>query len=101
MNVKAMVQAVAGENLDLASRDELIRAIEMADTAANSSGALIDTLRALHDRGPLWDGDVPSKSGRDALLLDGYVAKVLVNGEQGFNACTYKGAALLRAIEAR
>ena len=59
-----------------------------------------DTLNAMHDHGPLYDGDVPSKSQRDDLLTYGYCSKVFVKGAQGYNACTYKGAALKRCRDA-
>lgn len=54
-------------------------------------GAEIDTLVALVETGPLWDGDVPSKSGRDDLIDKGYAVRVLVNGQDGHTAATYRG----------
>lgn len=55
------------------------------------SGAELDTLIALVERGPLDPGDLPSKAGRTALLDRGYAVMVLVNGQDGFTAATYKG----------
>lgn len=55
------------------------------------TGAEKDTLIALVERGPLWDGDVPSKQGRDSLVRRGLAAKVIVNGEDGWQAATYAG----------
>lgn len=55
------------------------------------SGAEVDTLVALVERGPLWDGDVPSKSGRDGLLQKGYAVCIVVNGQDGYQAATYAG----------
>jgi hypothetical protein len=55
------------------------------------SGAELDTLVALVERGPLWDGDVPSKSGRDSLIDSGLAVRVVVNGEDGWQAATYAG----------
>lgn len=55
------------------------------------TGAEIDTLVALIEYGPLWDGDVPSKCGRDALVAKGLAAKVIVRGEDGWQAATYAG----------
>ena len=63
------------------------------------SAAAKETLRALHTKGPLWDGDVPSKSGRDDLLRDGLAAKVIVRNEEGYQACTYLGHRVLRCGE--
>lgn len=39
-----------------------------ATVGTNMTGAEKDTLIALVEQGPLWDGDVPSKVGRDALI---------------------------------
>lgn len=55
-----------------------------------------DTLAALYESGPLDDGDVPSKSRRDGLILEGYCTKVVLEGVDGFNACTHRGARLYR-----
>lgn len=64
--------------------------MSMLPTARLSGGAL-DTLIALVERGPLWDGDVPSKAGRDDLLTAGLAVRVVVNGEDGWQAATYAG----------
>jgi len=55
------------------------------------SGKCIDTLVALVERGPCWDGDVPSKSGRDELIGMGLATRVIVKLEDGFTAATYAG----------
>jgi hypothetical protein len=55
------------------------------------TAAEIDTLVALVERGPLWDGDVPSKSGRDALIAKGLATRIVVRGEDGWAAATYAG----------
>ena len=54
-------------------------------------GAELDTLIALVEHGPLWDGDVPSKAGRDALIAQGLAVRVVVKGEDGWQAATYAG----------
>lgn len=64
------------------------------------NGAAIDVVAALFERGSLFDGDIPSKSGRDALLEKDYVAKVIQKGEWGYNALTYKGGWLNKCLEA-
>ena len=46
------------------------------------TGAEKDTLIALVEQGPLWDGDVPSKHGRDLLLAHGLAVRVVVKGEE-------------------
>lgn len=62
--------------------------------------AMRDCICASFERGPLFDGDVPSKAGRDALVGMGYMAHVVVRGQDGYNACTYKGASAYRVIRA-
>lgn len=49
------------------------------------------TLDALCKAGPLHDGDVPSKTGRDVLLTWGLASKAVVKGEQGYQCATYRG----------
>ena len=55
------------------------------------TGAEVDTLIALVERGPLWDGDLPSKSGRDSLIKRGLAVKCIFAGEDGYQAATYAG----------
>lgn len=58
-----------------------------------------DELRNLVRNGPVWDGDVLSKSGRDWMLNWGLASKCLVKGEEGYQVATYRGGAVLRAWE--
>lgn len=58
------------------------------------SGSAADTLRCLFFHGPTWDGNVPSKSGRDELVRMGLAARG--NGWQwltnaGIEACFTNG----------
>lgn len=53
-----------------------------------------DTLRALCTNGPLWDGNVPSKNGRDTLINMGFASKAVVKGEHGFQVANYLGWAV-------
>jgi len=62
------------------------------------NGAAKETLIALVECGPLEDGDVPSKSGRDSLIQLGLAAKVIVKGQDGFQAATYAGAEAYRQM---
>lgn len=60
--------------------------------------AATETLKALVKEGPLWDGDVPSKSGRDALVDLGLATRnIIVRGQQGYQAATYDGWYVFRA----
>lgn len=62
----------------------------------NLPGACIDTLVALVEEGPLWDGNVPSKRGRDELIDLGLAVRVVANTPRdgwsdGYVAATYAG----------
>lgn len=61
-------------------------------------GNAADTLNALVKNGPLWDGNVPSKTGRD-LLVDLHLATrgIVVKGEMGYQAATPMGLEVWRA----
>lgn len=62
------------------------------------TGAEKETLIALVESGPLWDGDVPSKTGRDSLLRQGLAVRVVVKGEDGWQAATYAGRDAYKAL---
>lgn len=91
---------VIHESVDLSSADELKRAVKIIIEVQAMDSGMRDCIRAAYLSGPIDDGDVPSKSGRDALLDSGYISKVVVKGEQGFNACTYKGSSAYKLIVA-
>lgn len=56
------------------------------------TGAEIDTLVALVERGPLRDGDIPSKAGRNGLHSLHYAAQVIINQDTSyFWVATTKG----------
>lgn len=82
------------ERPDLHDKGQLVRLVHMIDYARNNK-YLHEQLYQLHSRGPVWDGDVISKSYRDELLSLGACVKVCVKGEDGYNACTYAGRSLL------
>ncbi len=85
---------------DLSSKSEMVDNLALMDIAVSLSSAAVETLRAAFKDGPLFDGDVPSKCGRDELLEHGLVAMVINEGGWGFNACTYKGAWAMKVIDA-
>lgn len=83
---------------DLDGKDELIELVHMIDFA-HRHRYLHEQLYQLHEKGPVWDGDVVCKNHRDLLSTIGACAKVSMKGEQGFNACTYFGTHLLRIYD--
>lgn len=66
-------------------------AVDQPKSATNKDGYSVDDLVALVERGPVWDGDVPSKSGRDELIQQGYAIRVVHKGEDGYTAASIKG----------
>jgi hypothetical protein len=86
------------ERVDLMDDEERVELLHMIDFSRNSR-SLHEPLYQLCSRGPVFDGDVISKSARDALLTIGACAKVLVKGEDGFNAATYFGNYLLKVFD--
>lgn len=74
--------------------------VQLIRTAQSLRPSEKDVIRAAFERGPLYDGDVPSKSARDILIREGFIVKVVVRGEEGYNACTYLGARIYRLLKA-
>lgn len=62
----------------------------------NREGFCYDTLIALVEKGPVWDGNIPSKAGRDQLIDLGMAVRVIFKGEDGFTAATYLGSQLYK-----
>ena len=91
---------VLHESITLSSAEDIKNACALIIEAQWLDAAERDVLRALYREGPLWDGDISSKKGRDLLLSKGYVEKIVVREEEGYNACTYDGARVYRLIEA-
>jgi hypothetical protein len=81
------------------STKEIWEAIDLIVIAESLSPAARGTLEACHNRGPLFDGDIPSKIGRDELFRNMLLSKVVVQGEQGYNACTQKGFWVLKVLD--
>ncbi|MDM1282400.1 hypothetical protein HXZ60_02145 [Acinetobacter towneri] len=99
MSVKKLLSAIHSDP-SLDSAEEIKANIELIIRVQEMSNCERETIKAAFKHGPLYDGDVPSKSSRDALVKDGFIAKVVVKGEDGFNACTYKGRWAYRILEA-
>ena len=90
-----------GYTFSLMTTSEIEYFKEVATVAVELSSSEESVLIACHSSGPLEDGDVASKSARDSLLDKGFVAKVIVKGEDGYNACTYKGRLALSVVNSK
>jgi len=66
---------------------------DLPSTLAPFSGAVTEVMRALWMSGPVWDGNLPSKAGRDDLVRLGYAART-----GGFNFLTTAGVDMAIAL---
>lgn len=82
------------------TKEELIDYLRAIETALSLSSGAYEVLRQLNTQGPVWDGDLISKSGRTQCLHIGAAAKIICNGDDGYQACTYYGRQLIRIREA-
>lgn len=99
MSIKILL-SVARESLDTSSDNELAQFVRTAALAEDTISNAMDTIIGLYRNGPLRDGDVPSKQERDWLLMNDLAAKVVVKGEDGYQALTYNGARVFWLMEA-
>ena len=76
---------------------EALAEIRLAQRNKELTGAQIDTLIALVEEGPLYDGDVPSKTGRDELIAMGLAVRVCVKACDGYTAANYAGKEVYKA----
>lgn len=61
------------------------------------TGVQRDQLRQLLFTGPVWDGDVLSKSARGDLFPLGLAVRCCVKGEQGYTAASYRAYTIWNA----
>lgn len=75
---------------------------DIQDIAAFTVQALLpsderEVLDQLIDKGPVWDGDVVSKAGRDGLLEKELAVKCVAKGTDGYQVATYRGLQIAKA----
>lgn len=98
MNIKTLLDVIhVGVEFD--SDKKISDGVKFINRVQEMSAAESDVIIGCFESGPLYDGDVPSKTGRDSLLTDGFISKVVIKGEEGYNACTYKGARAYRLLK--
>lgn len=71
--------------------------IDVTELMKSGSG-WVDTLVALIENGPVDDGNIPSKLGRNVLIQHGYASYVIINRKEAGAVATYKGALLYRQL---
>ena len=86
--------------LDLATPAEIVEACRVIMQAQGLSGGERATLQVLYQGGPLWDDYLPSMLGRDGLLELGLAVRTMVLGQDGYIACTTRGAQAWRLLQA-
>lgn len=83
----------------ISSTKEITEACNIITEVQNFDSGERDCIKACFLRGPLFDGDVPSKVSRNSLMEKGFIVKVVVKGEDGLNACTQKGFYAFKLIQ--
>jgi hypothetical protein len=77
--------------------EDEIRQEKERDLWRSLSGAARDTIHCLFKYGPTYDGNVPSKLGRDELLDKKLAVKMCMKmGEDGYQALSYLGNRVYR-----
>lgn len=90
MTLKEMLE-ILNESVELSTANELRQALQLIQKVQEMGIAERQTLKSIWAEGPLHDGLVLSKDARDRLIQWGFVARVVVKGVQGHNACTNVG----------
>lgn len=91
--------AAVGVSIPLSSAEEIVEACKIVVRTESMSSGERDTLITAYQDGPVWDGDVPSKSSRDQLIEEGYLVRVVSKGQWGYCACTCRGATAYQALQ--
>lgn len=63
------------------------------------TGAQKEVLRQLLFKGPIWDGDIASKSARGDLFEWDLAVRVCFKGEQGYTAAKYRVYTIWKCVE--
>lgn len=84
---------------NIGDRDQVVRGLAAMDEENYSAAAIVwdglssaqrDQLNQLLHQGPVFDGNVLSKSARDDLLDYGLAVRCCFMGEDGYTAATYR-----------
>lgn len=97
--LKDLLQSIH-ESVETSTTEELKKACELIIRVQDMDSGERDCIISSWMKGPLFDGDIPSKSSRDTLVSEKFMAKVVVKGQDGYNACTYLGQRAYRIIQA-
>ncbi len=73
--------------------------LKVKQLAESLNSAEKDTLHALLLNGPLEDGDVPSKQGRDLLIEKDLAVKTIVKASDGYQVATYLGRDVFKYLK--
>lgn len=78
---------------------EIIEALSMFLEIKGFGSGEVDTITACF-YGPIDAGDIPSKVAASYLSDKGYAQRIVVKGDEGYLACTHKGAVAYRVLKA-
>jgi hypothetical protein len=85
-------------NPELLTPAELAYDSQLCEVVKKLSANAIATLHQLVAQGPVWDGNLISKAGRDELVKLGAASKIIYFKKDGYQACTYMGAHMFRKL---
>lgn len=78
-------------SVDMKEEDEAARGVWFCLTSVHR-----ETLAQLLYQGPVWDGNIVSKSHRDDLMEWGLATRCCYMGETGYATATYRGCAVFK-----
>lgn len=82
----------------LSSQEEINAALKIIQEVEDFTSGERDVIRAAFKNGPLDAGDVPSKASNSRLISLRYVSPIVVRGDEGYYALTYKGSTAYRIL---
>ena len=83
---------------ELSTQEEINAALKIIQEVQDFYKEEKDVIRAAFKNGPLDAGDVPSKAGNSKLISLRYMSPIVVRGDEGYYALTYKGSTAYRIL---
>lgn len=85
-------------NRELMNAEERAQDDKIGEIAKRLTGAQVDTLVSAVESGPVWVGDLPSKTARNELVDMSLLTHIVSKMEEGYTASTMLGAAVYRKL---
>ncbi len=85
-------------DIKTSSSEEIKKACKLIIDIENLDSAQKACITKAYHNGPLFDIDVPSQSARNELVEKGFMSRIIVKQQEGYNACTDKGLLAYKLI---